>query len=567
MDKYLKKVGGFLESYVQFLVLGLAGLLLLWTLWTYVLDPGVASAPFGTNDTVGPGEVDQRVYDTEGKALERTTASEAGIMTEVRPRDVEILVGRTRQIGEPIAADELALVGPRSPVPDYTRPEEDGGAGTLDSLPELPPATITFANSGKAMVDVPEVGEEDVVFVAVRWSLPMNEIRDRFASVALPSRVSQTSLLDVKLIRERQLSSGEFGETTDIADLRNVTWPKMPDESATREDKQIYLEFARGEPMLIAQPPFYPVLAGDRPEEVAAEPLPEEEAEEGEEAAPPERPRRPNPNDGRRPPYGPNSGGRPPVDPYGGGGFDPYGGNDPFGGGGEFGGGGTEFGGDPYGGDYSQPQTQERDRQIPVYIGGEVPGEFNPATGGVDIEGVIYDETAEPGETYRYNIVYSLRNPLFDTVKVADNPELESQLALTAARDELWRDGWSEPTTVAPIRRWFMKSVGTPQSDGRVRDARFSVFRWQKGSWNEETFKVEAGDPVGGVVDGIDYFTGRFLVDMRDDLADDKGRDMIAVLTGTDGVFTSHRPDEDESDEYDEFLELATENDEVADGR
>ncbi|MEM1013008.1 MAG: hypothetical protein AAGI46_12405, partial [Planctomycetota bacterium] len=575
MDKYLAKLRDFLEKYVQFVALALAGLALFWILFSYVLNPGVTSADLGA-ESVGPGDVDSRVYETSGRQLERA-AQDTRVATAISPEDVDIILSPAPLA--PVArmdGDSPAGVISVTPTPRFEREEIGPTGGGIAQLPELPPAEIVRVASFKSFADVPtdQVGlaePEDVVGVVVRWTLPMGEIRERFRQVQLPPRISTTSLLDVRLVRERKLDDGSWGELTEITRLRNADWLESPSADADVDTKRAYRDFARENPSLVALPPFYPVIRGELPEKAAAEPVEELGSDDGDADAPPvpvrPRPQRPRPGN-RGGPGGYGGGG------YGGGGAGGPGGGSgggfPGDSGGAFPGGGSggAFPGDT-GNPYAPPSGAGEDPGFipggpgqpnqPVFVGGDVPGEFNPANATGDIEGWAFDETAEPNETYRYNVAYSLRNPLFDTTNIADDPTIEQQLSLVVARDSAWVDSWSEEITIDPIVRWFMRNAGA-EIAGRLQNARFSIFRWQEGTWHEEVFTATAGDPLGAERDGIDFATGHYLVDVREDPATG---DSVAVVSGDNGRFTRHDDEEDESDDFDELKKLV-QGDEVA---
>jgi hypothetical protein len=90
-----------------------------------------------------------------------------------------------------------------------------------------------------------------------------------------------------------------------------------------------------------------------------------------------------------------------------------------------------------------------------------------------------------------------------------------------------------------------MKSV-LPGAEGAVQ---FDVYRWQNGKWQSKVFRVLPGDEIGSVEDGVDYRTGRVLVDVRDQPGVGSIRPKkIAVLMDRQGRFTEHTDEEDDSD-------------------
>jgi hypothetical protein len=551
MDKILPKIKDFLEKYVQFVALGVAALVLIWAAWTFAFDPNIATAPLG-NDRVGPGSVDQRLRSTVVEDL-RARAKDGRVIDFAEP---EISIDRD-EIRMAVASDlqlQSALF-PRSDVPLFEASDSTGTEGGVVALPVLPPAQVATAASGKAFVQVPdEVAagepEQDVIYVVVPWEIDVAALRDMFRRAVLPERVSSTNVLAVTLVRERLLEDGSFGERQEVERLRQYPLPAIPATDAASEEKLAFLEQTRQAASIVVQPPFYAVLAGESPLDLSLE---------GGDPLSPEPPE--DMGGGRRDPGfggrgGPNPGGRggpggrgvpgpPPGVPPPGQDGEPY---DPD----RFDEGREPPEDDPF----VEPDPTQGD---PLLAGGEVPSEFDPTRLTNNIRGWAYDENAKPGETYRYNVIYSLRNPVFNTVNVTADEALSQQFALTVDRDMQWEEQWSDPVEVAPINRFFMRSL----KPGNV-GARFSVFRWQRGAWREDNFEVFPGDPLGGEREGIDYATGRVLVDIRPDPAT---RTQLAILTDAEGRFSRHDDDEDRSKEYERLQQLVESGETVASGR
>lgn len=653
----MDKVKDFLEKHVQWIALGVGGLVFVWALWAYVLNPSGIGAEVG-GQAYGPSEIDNRIL-TGPAANLRSRMEGAGA-----PIDVEVNFGgefvKSFQ-GNPAQAPAIAEgTVPRSPVPELERIEGGFETVVVDAAPSVPPLELFAIESGRAYANVPtnfaadieagvepEVQAEDIPFVVARYRLPIAELRARFDAVGLSQGTANTSFLEVHLEREKKLEDGSWGERTSIGRLRNYPLPDMPSEEATLEEKAEYLALAKESAADIVQPQFYTVIDGDDPQTLALGEEALDEMEQGGEDAgerpfdpsdpetwPPTNERTPEQNRQirdylRQQRNGGNNGGNP-ADPYGGnpygGGSNPYGGgSNPYGGGGNpYGGGGNPYGGgnnpygggvkgpdapdlgegetvyvrqnrnqgnqggqqtpppdspyganpyganpyggspyggmygDPYGGMYGDPyggmyggadpygNYPGGPQQPQRYMAGAVPSEFAPSDHPEDIEGWLYDETAVPGETYRYNIIYSLRNPIFNTQNLAaeDNQELIEQLAITLdpEQEQTWSSGWSDEVMVEPLAKWFMKSV-LPDK----QTVQFEVFRWQEGQWQRETFKVGPGDTLGGERNGIDYGTGRVVVDIR--RTPGRGSEVV-VLMDAEGRFSVHTAEDDESEEF-----------------
>ncbi len=560
----MDQVKAFLEKHVQWIALGVGGLVFMWAVWAYVIDPASIVVEVD-KQMAGPGTVDDRILNGSAADLQGKIEGPPGVVPD--PPDLNLVFEENWRLPATtrlIAAGKAAPVGPLPPV------DELGSANPNTKVavaPSIPPMIVTGVGSGLAFVNVPGPDgtpgqNEDITFSVVRFEVPMAALRTKFGAVGLAPNIANTSILDARLVRQRRMPDGSWSEQTEIPLLRNSTRDAMPEESATLQAKVDYAQFAREYPELVAQPPFYELVAGDDPQALGF----------GDDA-PVERDDPADGGPGLDENDPPRDGGQ--GDPgIGGGVGDPLPGGDPSGGTGDIrirqdgdsgrGGGGGQRRGDSGryypptqgtppsdGGPEDQPGAED-DSGPPRYSSGPLAGDFTPGSYGSNIECWAFDETAIPGETYRYNVVYSLRNPVFNTENIAENAELEQQLALTVAIDTPeWNSQWSDPVTVEPLSAWFMKSV-LPGPEGLVQ---FDVYRWQEGQWQQKTFRVGPGDEIGAQEDGIDYRTGRVLVDVRDDLTPGQ-RQKIAVLMDREGRFTQHDASDDDSEEAQRFQDL-----------
>ena len=153
------------------------------------------------------------------------------------------------------------------------------------------------------------------------------------------------------------------------------------------------------------------------------------------------------------------------------------------------------------------------------------------------VGGWAFDDTAVEGHTYRYQVRWAIKNPVFQTQNVTDNPELEKQLAIWST---LEADNWSQPLTISGLSDFYIvKNWGTrPPSDG----VQFDVYKWQNGKWQKKMFKVQPGEAIGMNDGTVDYSTGYTLVDVRYDRITDRP---VAVLMGPGGNLISRNYDED----------------------
>jgi hypothetical protein len=119
----------------------------------------------------------------------------------------------------------------------------------------------------------------------------------------------------------------------------------------------------------------------------------------------------------------------------------------------------------------------------------------------------IIDPTAEPGKTYRYQIVYKVLNPLFNKApQHALKPEWCTQFDIVSPISAY------SPEIAVPQQTYFY--CGKPQGPSKTAYP-FDVFTWSNGKWQKDTFNVSLGDPIGGIDGGVDYSTGYSFVDKR----------------------------------------------------
>ncbi|MDX1681756.1 MAG: hypothetical protein R3336_01430 [Phycisphaeraceae bacterium] len=163
-----------------------------------------------------------------------------------------------------------------------------------------------------------------------------------------------------------------------------------------------------------------------------------------------------------------------------------------------------------------------------------------------------HDMTAQPGETYRYQIKVGLLNPLFRRTDLS--PEQREQyidkLTLESEPSE-----WSEPVKIAPKYRFF--AVGANRDRQYVN---VEVWRVFDGTWRRRDFVVRPGDLIGSVVsmptrDGLEVQVDMSVnavaidIDFRSSQLGSFGSDAARLLyQPLDGETTikSRRVDEDE---------------------
>lgn len=563
MDNASDKIGQFFENHAQWIALGIGGIILLWAVWAYVLSPGHLRYEVDGR-VVGPGGVDPELRRGPAQQLEQAIQQRGRAPQYPEPNFPAIFNRYLALADDP--PQIASAVMPVTPL-DLQRTGVDADLPGVEELPSAPPAVITSLHSGRAYARVPvqspqlpgeraggdrgearvfalnqqdingfedpdaqwpggvEMGPtvtQDLVYNRINFEIDPVAIRERFRRAGFPSRAQRTAILDVQLVRERQLPDGTWGETTTVPVLRNNPRPQMPGNDAGMDAKIRYASLASDLPQWVYQPPFYEVQAGDDPEErLAGMEFPPDDPQD----QPPMDDRNgrdpgmngdmPVPDDDFRvnrfmqPPRGDGRGdgrGAPPPD--------------------------AGFPAQPDERDARSPQ--QRPAQPPTGQPGDeprpraisFPGDFDVTERSEPIRGWAYDETSVPGETYRYRVQYALRNPVFQVPRVAADPRLEEVLFLASDASE---GDWSDPIEVQPLTYYFLAGM-TPAAE----EAQFRVFRWQRGQWREQRFRLNPGDPVGREQNGIDFRTGVTLVDVRRDPATNN---FIALIMDGEGRF------------------------------
>ena len=73
------------------------------------------------------------------------------------------------------------------------------------------------------------------------------------------------------------------------------------------------------------------------------------------------------------------------------------------------------------------------------------PNSFDPAQLTVDVDVIAYDETAEPGKTYRYQMRYHILNPILGAINLVKNPAQAQKFSLASNPTD-----WTLPVDVPP---------------------------------------------------------------------------------------------------------------------
>ena len=173
--------------------------------------------------------------------------------------------------------------------------------------------------------------------------------------------------------------------------------------------------------------------------------------------------------------------------------------------------------------------------------------EFDP-TKFVEVMGWAHDATVQPGKTYRYKVVYKLKNPIFLTGNVAKNPQLAEQFQIVSKESE-----WTEEVIIPNATNFYLAQPPRPDW------ARFEIFVWKNGQQQSKTFEVAPGDPIGKVDGAIDYSTGWSLVDVREDPRSNGDRYVIVMDPNGSLVKRDFKVDREDAD-YKQHKEAVSAN-------
>jgi hypothetical protein len=531
----MQKVVDFLERNVQWLVLGLAGVVLLLMVWIYLLSPPVTVEADGKKLT--PGEIDAATVRGPLVRVQQAIRSSADPDTlaklEVK-KYVEEFASRVAP-ADPLAGQILLNGGNWPRQPGAKKLDETGSPTVIagakpTALPTAIAAVWSAGNNGRSTVMVPDpkvkrrqnadgvaqpvdMVEVDKDWVTQAYDIDVEKLGDSFKKVFgdfedLPPSVYDTQIVAVELIREEKMADGSWSNRTVVKPLSLHEVPPFPDQS----DKQKVLEYAAWvsqHPELITQPPFYEVVEAKG--DMWAPPG--EETVAVQQTTPSAAPRAPR---GGYPGGYPGGRGGYPGYPGGGrGGYGGYpgsgpgypGGGYPGGAGGRRGGRGSGYamqdggrgaypsypggypGGIPggYGGGYGgypgYPGGYPGAGRAQMG-GGAGAGSFNVLAPTAPVRVWAHDETVEAGKTYRYAIQYYLRNPLFQTFQIAADPKLSEQYAIKSPLST-----WSAQVKVTPKVNFFLAGIGKD-------NVKFEVFTWQNGNWKKKVIQRAPGDLI-----------------------------------------------------------------------
>jgi hypothetical protein len=533
-----KKILAWLERNVQWFAIALGLAYVGWMTWSYVVSAPVTLTLSGTPEPLGPGTVDPYIDDKIAAPLHSMIMAHNKVfMPSVNFRD---------EVDKNFRGDDIPL--PKyvfaenwisSHAADVKLPGESDTPGpevgpVVTQFPTVPQAQIVDVQSGRANVipasvaqpgQAPPSGQpksQDCIWSAVKYSIPVKDLTASFTAAAIPQLQCKTTVLRVTLVRQELLSAadGTWGPEVEISPLTNVKLNQWPAENNTPA-QSTYASWAQGQPGrdMILQPPFYQVIAGDVPWQVAPPPEPPKPRVEEKPKPQAPRPQRPPSNPGG----GSRGGGRlvedPERDSNGSGNYFtppntslPY--YQPFQNNGEHPGGGGPR--SPTTPPNNPPPTTPEAPAAPVQIQAAPalpPGQFMPASLTADIVGWAYDDSVVPGHTYRYRVVYKIQNPIWQTVHIAKDPKLTQQFALSSADAGESKFVWTKKIDVPSLTKFFLADNVSGSDDRAVH---IWVVKWQAGKEKRHLFDdVMPGDYVGRKGADGDFVTGCVLVDVQ----------------------------------------------------
>jgi hypothetical protein len=104
---------------------------------------------------------------------------------------------------------------------------------------------------------------------------------------------------------------------------------------------------------------------------------------------------------------------------------------------------------------------------------------------GVDV--IAYDESGEPGKTYRYKLRYHMLNPVYGSPQLVKNPKAADKFNVVSVASD-WTNAIDIPASVS-----FFLASAPPSTD----TVKLDLFKWQSGTVNKWTQSVSPGDRIG----------------------------------------------------------------------
>jgi hypothetical protein len=571
----MQKTLDILERNVQWIALGLGGIFLLWAAYSYVVTP---PATVEINKAhVGAGDMSPRTEEGPAKAVQTAMNDNTGIQIPQLNVAQAFHQAMTAPGGVAVPMYAFGLSAKSSIINPGPGPGNVNNT-RIAELPKLPPAQVVSAQTGLSVVNEPEnnnaanpnlpnrnavavqpvVKTDDLAWVGGFWKISADQLKKAFqAPVAgrqMDPQLYNTTMLEVEVQRQQAQGVDANGQQIWPKDDQYEVVPaiklyrqevrKMPTESAAPAQKYDYADWAEKNPQFVYTPEFYQVSGGAPPPDLTAIYTPANGANNGAAGAGDT-----GASDNATQPAAPNVTTQPGAAPAG-----------------------ARQKGQPAGSQPSvranpepfyllQDNTRPRNnydsyyrrfegrrpvpppgppgspmRPLPPSVTGQGfnqafaagEGKIDPLNLQDDLRIWAYDDTAKPGQTYHYRIVYKMRNPVFSTTNVAD-PKLAGQLALVSPPSE-----WTPPVSVPEKTKFWIATLSGSK-------ANLDVFQWEKGEWKKLPPK-ESGLTPGDQVPGTDWT----VVDVRGEGG--RERDKYVLLTNDTGQMSKRDYNTDHSD-------------------
>jgi hypothetical protein len=159
------------------------------------------------------------------------------------------------------------------------------------------------------------------------------------------------------------------------------------------------------------------------------------------------------------------------------------------------------------------------------------PSAFDPATqaGQGDMGVWFHDMTVQPGKTYRYQVSYTLLNPVFGQPALTAKPELAGILGIDSPFSDF------SDKVIVPLRTLFWCADKQPASGRNAVEpqVKFNTFNWHDGLWQQKDYICSPGDEIGADESATGNFTSHFTV--LEDLRNEAGSRHTVLISPDDG--------------------------------
>lgn len=536
----MEKVLEILEKNVQWIVLGLAGVFLLWVAYAFVVTPPASVKMEGR--TVLPGEVAVRTRNGPAAELEKQMKeNNADFPT---PDLVSTWRSRMTQPYEEQVASSAWDAQSGGKVVIST---PGSTAVRVAALPVLPKAVPVAPLTGLSLVENPAnaanaaqpaqpapaqpvaaTAPKDLTWVSVGATISGAALSQAMIAPLkgqpIDPALYNTALLQVELQRQKATLDGNgqpvFPDPNDSKSIEIVPplvldpagIQPLPAETDPLDPKYKYIDWATANTALIATPIFYTVTAGTP----WVSPFGSSTAPGGPANPAPGVPPAPAPQTAPAPAPAAGAMRIPPAIGRANASYAPADPRSPL--------------GDGVGGSGLRPRSFPAPGINPGGLNN--PG-FQPDAGGAagaggqvnpfsiqgDIQIIAHDETVKPGQTYRYRFVYRMKNPIFNVMNMADKKLVDTFAIASPPSD------WTAPVTVPDMTKFWVQAV-----PAKMDQAKLDVFQWLNGQWTKKNMQVGPGDAVPG--------TDLTVVDVR--AADSHGKEKYVLLTTDSGRLIPH---------------------------